>query len=74
MYGHCADPNEFWVPLLEKAYAKLHGTYEALNGGSMSEALVDLTGGASDKYHLRSPETKESIESGQFWKDLKKYF
>ncbi len=74
LYGHCADPNEFWVPLLEKAYAKLHGNYEAMNGGSMAEALVDLTGGASEKYNLRAPETKENIESGQYWKDLKKYF
>lgn len=74
LYGHCADPNEFWVPLLEKAYAKLHGCYEAMNGGSMAEALVDLTGGASEKYNLRAPETKENIEGGQFWKDLKKYF
>ena len=74
LYGHCADPNEFWVPLLEKAYAKLHGGYEHLNGGSMAEAIVDLTGGVSEKYALRTPETKEAIESGQFWKDLKKYF
>ena len=53
LYGHCADPNEFWVPLMEKAYAKLHGNYEMLNGGNMSEALVDLTGGCSEKYNLR---------------------
>jgi hypothetical protein len=64
LYGHCADPNEFWVPLMEKAYAKLHGGFEALNGGSMAEALVDLTGGVSEKYNLRAPETKETIESG----------
>lgn len=64
LYGHCADPNEFWVPLMEKAYAKLHGCYEVLSGGSMAEALVDLTGGASEKYNLRATEISENIESG----------
>jgi len=58
---------------MEKAYAKLHGTYEMLNGGLMNEALVDLTGGVSEKFHFRAPETTEAIEGGQFWKDLKKY-
>jgi hypothetical protein len=73
LYGHCADPNEFWVPLMEKAYAKLHGNYEMIDGDSMSSSLVDLTGGVSEKANLRAPETAEIIESGQFWKDLKKY-
>jgi hypothetical protein len=73
LYGHCADPNEFWVPLIEKAYAKLHGSYEAINGGSMTESLVDLTGGSSEKFNLRAPEVAELIENQIFWKDLKKY-
>jgi hypothetical protein len=65
LYGHCQEQsNEFWVPLMEKAYAKLHGTYEMLNGGQMGEALVDLTGGVSEKFHFRSPETTEAIEDG----------
>ncbi|KAH9512851.1 Calpain-1 catalytic subunit [Bulinus truncatus] len=41
-------PNEFWPCLLEKAYAKLRGTYESLDGGKIQDAMVDLTGGISE--------------------------
>ena len=32
-YGSSANPNETWVPLLEKAFAKAHGDYGAIAGG-----------------------------------------
>ena len=64
LYGQCADPQEFWIPLIEKAYAKIHGNYEILNEGKIEEALVDMTGGVTEKYDLLSPEMKGSLESG----------
>lgn len=55
-----------WVPLLEKAFAKIKGSFEHLNGGNVSEAMVELTGGVSEKYNLRVT-TPDDV----FWRNMK---
>ncbi|XP_021553382.1 LOW QUALITY PROTEIN: calpain-13 [Neomonachus schauinslandi] len=46
---------EFWPCLLEKAYAKFHGSYANLHYGFLPAALVDLTGGAVTSIDLHFP-------------------
>nr|XP_045584071.1 calpain-B-like [Procambarus clarkii] len=55
VFMHSKTKNEFWCALLEKAYAKMYGGYEALRGGNINESMVDLTGGVVEMVDLHNP-------------------
>jgi calpain len=51
-YNKSTDENEFWSPLLEKAFAKLYGGYSKIEGGFSHEAFEDFTGGVAEIYDI----------------------
>ncbi|KAL7043352.1 hypothetical protein ACKWTF_001463 [Chironomus riparius] len=56
-YASSSDQDEFWSALLEKAFAKLHGSYEALGiSGTYCEAAEDMTSGVCQKFCLKDKE------------------
>ncbi|KAK1082050.1 hypothetical protein LTR33_004194 [Friedmanniomyces endolithicus] len=62
-FSHCKS-SETWLPLIEKAYAKAHGDYAAVEGGYASEGIEDLTGGVGV---VLNPE--DIMDKDRFWRE-----
>jgi len=63
IFGRSLRGNEVWVVLLEKAYAKLQGSYARMCNGNttIEDVLVELTGGTCRRVSM---EQKKSIKKG----------
>jgi hypothetical protein len=68
LYARCKDPQEVWVPLIEKAFCKLHTCYEMCDGGEATEALTCFFGGVTGKIQVKKQHRKHP---DRFFKLLK---
>ncbi|KAM8915943.1 calpain-1 catalytic subunit-like isoform 1-T2 [Spinachia spinachia] len=55
LFAHPKDPKEFWPALMEKAYAKVCGSYTDMVAGTLAEAMMDFTGGVHMCVQLSDP-------------------
>lgn len=64
------DPTQTYVMLLEKAYAKLKGTYEGIDGVNGRNTMTELTGGVCKqmKFELDETSLREAIQTRSLWK------
>lgn len=42
-FAQCSSENETWLPLLEKAYAKAHGDFNAIQGGFTGYVTIGVS-------------------------------
>ncbi|KAI5920972.1 hypothetical protein F4810DRAFT_702610 [Camillea tinctor] len=63
-FAQCEHADETWLPLLEKAYAKAHGDYAAIEGGFTGEGIEDLTGGVTTELY-----TTDILDKEYFWRE-----
>eukprot|EP01125_Pyxidicula_operculata_P018703 TRINITY_DN666_c0_g1_i1.p1 TRINITY_DN666_c0_g1~~TRINITY_DN666_c0_g1_i1.p1 ORF type:complete len:735 (+),score=183.88 TRINITY_DN666_c0_g1_i1:24-2228(+) len=66
-FAQCKDINELWVPLIEKAFAKLHGSYFKLEAGFTDEGFVDLTGGCQEVILVKDHNSGKFNSRGGLW-------
>ncbi|XP_021367799.1 calpain-1 catalytic subunit-like [Mizuhopecten yessoensis] len=51
------DENEMWVALLEKAFARSYGSYEAVTGGLTADSFIALTAGVPEMIDIAKGQT-----------------
>ncbi|CAJ1354867.1 unnamed protein product [Effrenium voratum] len=70
LYARAYDHDEVWVPLLEKAFCKMHTCYEMCDGGSPGEAVSLLFGGTVGKFAIREKTRSNPSAATVYFEEL----
>ena len=62
-FGRCPSPVVLWVSIIEKAFAKLQGSYEATAGNSVEDGLLYLTGGLSREVGITPSNDAQMVDA-----------
>ena len=60
-FSRVSKTNEIWVLILEKAWAKVFGSYQRIEAGTAGEALYPLTGCPTKFFIHDDYQNKESL-------------
>lgn len=66
--------DQWWATIVEKAYAKEYGSYQAIDGGNAHVALYRMIGGYPIAYYMNQMETKTMVQNGELWKRMLKWY
>lgn len=69
LFAHSDSGSEFWAALFEKAWAKLHGSYQAIEGGDTADTIAYLTGGRCTRIDF-----KDRADPDAFWAEALAHF
>eukprot|EP00927_Polykrikos_kofoidii_P031715 TRINITY_DN27217_c0_g1_i1.p1 TRINITY_DN27217_c0_g1~~TRINITY_DN27217_c0_g1_i1.p1 ORF type:complete len:627 (+),score=101.46 TRINITY_DN27217_c0_g1_i1:171-2051(+) len=69
LFARCSDGSS-WAPFIEKAWAKMHCSFAALERGTEAEALSDLTAGLSEILDLKDLATRSCLADGSLRRRL----
>lgn len=70
LFARSYDHDEMWVPLLEKAFCKLHSCYEMCDGGLPGEAVSVLFGGAVGKFNIAEKTRKDPSAASVYFETV----
>jgi len=73
-FAHSGTGTTLWQCLVEKAYAKICGSYQGLESGLVHVGMAELTGGAGRRIDLTSEDARVALANGDLWDMVKGYF